>query len=521
MFFPNWRSILTATIGLKFLFALANSYIHPDEHFQSLEPLASWIFGYATNQAWEFILDPPARSMVPLLAVYYPIMRLSLCLQLSPIQTWYMVRLVLMLGSWMAIEWFLHQMLRTKQERVKAIFFILTSYSMLVYQSHTFSNSVETVLVVAMVYMINELRLLQTVPSEQYRTLHIVTYGLGIGAISAFGVFNRITFPAFAIVPGFFLIPAIRKWKLLCPSLLGSFGTIAAICVVIDTAIYRKVSVRELWANLYYHQFSFYVIAPLTNFLYNSKTENLSAHGIHPFGTHLMAGLPQLLGPGLIFLFGKGKNMYWKTTPFLSAVSAVAFLSMIPHQEVRFLMPTVPLFCCCFDLTVFDKYKNAAFLTRTVINLWLVFNAVLAVFMGIFHQGGVVPAMDYFYKLPTQPDAIIWWRTYLAPSWMLGAEQNSTQFVQLDTQMAPFLAEHTEKQFIDARGMPHEKLQPLLKRSSPKLMYLVTPIASFNKFFNHSEYELVWKYNYHLGLDHLDFLNMRTLMPGLGIYKLL
>lgn len=455
-----------------------------------------------------------------------------------------------MLMSWMATDWLLYQMLPTKQERIKALFFVLTSYVTMVFQAHTFSNSLETVLVLAVVYLINELRFLQTVALDQYSARDVAWIGLAIGSISAFGIFNRVTFPAFIIVPGLFLIPAMLKWKYLLPCLVVSFAIAATTFVVVDTAYYRQLSVKEILESLFCIAVSLclklslsflfsptsapnlvlsdFVVTPWNNLRYNSQIANLSAHGLHPYYTHILANMPQILGPGLVFLFGNGVNKYWKTTPFLAAAGGIAILSVIPHQELRFLIPTVPLLCACFDVTVFDSFPETKMnLVNILLSLWLVFNGILAVIMGIFHQGGVVLAMEYFYTSDTLsqgPTSMIWWRTYLAPTWMLGDTKSCAQFISLSAESHDFDFESNKSiRLVDAKGMPHEKLQLVLSTTTKSLstVYLVTPVASFNKFFNKSDYEVVWTYLYHLPLDHFDFTDLASLTPGLGIYKLI
>ena len=52
-------------------------------------------------------------------------------------------------------------MLPSKPERIKAIFFTLTSYITLVYQNHLFSNSIETLLLLVTILLIDDLRYVQ------------------------------------------------------------------------------------------------------------------------------------------------------------------------------------------------------------------------------------------------------------------------------------------------------------------------------------------------------------------------
>lgn len=521
----SWRHYYLGSIGLRFVLALCNSYIHPDEHFQSLEVLASRVFGFSTSEPWEFTSTAPARSYAPLLLTYYPTMKVAQFLDLLPIQTWYLVRLLLMLVSWMVIDWCIYKMLPTKQERIKTIFFVLTSYVTLVYQSHTFSNSVETVLVVLTVYMLNELRFLLRVDKKQYSSMDIAYLGLGIGVCFAFGVFNRVTFPVFFVFPAYFYMICAWKWKFLPIVSALAFAVTAAVFVVVDTVIFTPQSLASLFESPF--NFAQYVVAPLNNLIYNSDASNLAKHGLHPYYTHVLVNVPQLLGPGLLFLVYGFKNIYWLTTPFLAGVSGLFFLSIVPHQELRFLIPVVPLFCCCFDVTSFlGGSEKAPKLFPWVMNSWLLFNAALALLMGVVHQGGVVPALDHFHDIKVcesiDPVAIIWWRTYSPPTWMLGDKSNTTQFITVNDEISEFVLDPSKQHVVfDTMGSERSNLEKVFEAVHGEDTYLVAPIASFNQHFNASLFNLTWSYGYHLDMDHLDFSDTASLQPGLGIYKLL
>lgn len=521
----NWRSVYFITWGLRILLAIGGSYIHPDEHFQSFEVLLSRFFGFSTNIPWEFSSVDPARSYVPLLVTYYPVLKVAELFQLLPIQSYFIARLALMVLSWIVIDMCLYKMLPTKQERIKAIYFTLTSYITHVYQSHTFSNSIETILVVLCVYMINELRFLLSTPSEKVRNTEIATLGLAIGACASFGIFNRVTFPAFLALPFFIYAKCALTWIWLPVLTLLSFVFTSCVCVVVDTLIYKRISLLILAQNPF--NWSQYVLTPLNNLVYNSNYANLSQHGIHPYYTHILINLPQIMGPGLLFLFWRFKNRYYQTTPFLSAVGALIVLSFVPHQELRFLIPVVPLLCCCFDLTVFLETPGSTPVPVTLImNSWLVFNLVLSLLMGIYHQGGVVPALSYFqerfYAKNETGVTQIWWRTYSPPTWLLGDMSNSTQYLDLANAFSPGSKPNT---VIDAMGAEYEKVQSALgfakSVNAQQRIFLVTPVASYKQFFNASLFNETWTYPAHLDLDHLDFSKAQSLQLGLGIYELL
>lgn len=516
----SWRYIYFLTIGLRFLAALSDSYIHPDEHFQSLEVVLAWL-GYNVNAPWEFTSEKPARSYAPLLVVYWPIFKLTEWLGFEPLQTWYTCRLVLMVVSWMVTDWCLYKMLPTKQERIKAIFFTLTLYVTLVYQSHCFSNSVETVLVVAAVYAVNELRFISGQDASQQKTKDVVTLAGVLGFLVAFGTFNRITFPAFLVAPGYYLFQAFWKWKALPFVAAITFALTSAACIAIDTVIFKNVSLSTALEDPL--DFNNWVITPLNSLVYNTNSLNLAKHGIHPWYTHVIANLPQLFGPGLLLLFFRFRNRYWRTTPFLSAAGGIILLSFVPHQELRFLIPVVPLLCCCFDLSLgYDgDAKGASKVSLIIMGLWFIFNILMGTIMGVFHQGGVVSALDHLHLLSLEGVTQIWWRTYSPPTWMLADKDYEYQFISLDGKYQGFELDDTKSNYvIDAMGSDSRVVNDLIKNLHTRVL-LVTPVASFASHFDANHFKKTWSTPLHMDLDHLDWSDPRTLRPGLAVYELI
>lgn len=528
----NWRYVYLIAIGLKFVLALSNSYIHPDEHFQSFEVLTNKILNFTTNPPWEFSSDTPARSLGPLYLFYGPLLYTIKLVgsKFSPIQIWYMARLQNVIIGWVIEDMCIHRLLPTKPERIKGLFYTLTSYITLVHQSHCFSNSIETWLILICVLIINDLRFIQelNVPELQNQTQYQRLFWFGV--LASIGIFNRITFPAFLALPAFYLIKYLWQNKMSTVFCLLGFIVPTITFILIDTFEFNG----SIYAVLN-HPFdlSSYVIAPLNNLIYNSKIENLSNHGIHPYYTHLLVNLPQIFGPGLLFIISNFKNQYWRTTPFLAVVSGVSVLSFIPHQELRFLIPIVPLACCCFDLKNIssaskkEKVVKAPPVVSILMNLWYIFNIFLAVLMGVYHQGGIVPALDYFHNNVFQKHSNqtiqIWWRTYSPPSWILGDEFNTLQILTLtdDSPLSEF--DSTKSNFlIDTMGSSFKHVSKLIEtyKDFNGSIYLIAPTSSMLEHNNISMNQ-VWSYTHHLDLDHLDFSNFQSLKPGLGIYEIL
>lgn len=84
-------------------------------------------------------------------------------------------------------------------QRVRVARFLLTSsYAFLVYQSHTFSNSIETILVIQTLVLCKKL--------SRWPSLRTpARWGL-LGVLVAYGIFNRPTFPFWILVPLFSLL---------------------------------------------------------------------------------------------------------------------------------------------------------------------------------------------------------------------------------------------------------------------------------------------------------------------------
>ena len=227
------------------------------------------------------------------------------------------------------------------------------------------------------------------------------------------------------------MYPRLTQDRPLCFVVLlfsGIFWTFIAIAT--DTAFYRP-DASDSYRALFGHVASSPVIAPLNNILYNTRKENLAEHGLHPHYQHLLANLPQLLGPALVVLISQCYPFTQRTFKLVlvnprlsSAITSILILSIIPHQESRFLLPCVPLLLTCLKLPSSPRLKSIFW------SSWIVFNILLAVLMGIYHQGGIIPAQIAMPDLvsrelnATASQAtnveVFWWKTYPPPTYLLG-----------------------------------------------------------------------------------------------------
>ena len=277
-----------------------------------------------------------------------------------------------------------------------------------------------------------------------------------------------------------YLVPHFLNRPFALLALITSISATSLLAISIDTAFYSPpFSLYKFIRNP--------TITPLNSFLYNASTENLSHHGLHPRYQHFVASLPLLIGPALPLLFNSPRT---NSLPFISAVSGTVFLSLIPHQEPRFLLPIIPLVLSSVQL---PRTKN---LTQTFLAAWVIFNIFLGALMGIYHQGGVVPAQIWLGKQGESLglEEVLWWRTYSPPVWLLGGNNITT---------------------TDLMGLPFEQLMERIDTSvggcsvPRKSIGLVAPRSSLELDpWTQGRRDLVfgemWRYTRHLNLDDLD-----------------
>lgn len=266
----------------------------------------------------------------------------------------------------------------------------------------------------------------------------------------------------------------------------------AFIAIAIDTAFYTPEPIT--WTDLITNP----VITPLNNLIYNSSTENLALHGLHPWYQHILANLPQLIGPAFVLIFFRP----YVSLRLCSAISGIVVLSLIKHQEARFLLPAVPLILSSLQLP-----KNPT-INRIWTASWIIFNVFLGVLMGIYHQGGIVPGQVFMSK---QPDAtnVIWWKTYPPPIWLLnGKNEVLTTKDVMGIKGEALLEQLAELATCDTPA--DRRSQEYLKEKNGT--YLIAPASATwldpylsNKGLEGLRFREVWRYRNHLNLDDMDF----------------
>lgn len=270
------------------------------------------------------------------------------------------------------------------------------------------------------------------------------------------GVFNRITYPAFLIIPGLSMLPhfwrrfgilffialrifvltfAHRPFTFLCIGISIAIHTLVGI--YIDTDYYKLGSDEPTIVRVFTNP----VFTPLNNLRYNSQVDNLAEHGLHARYQHFFVNMLELLGPAyvlvLLAMVSRKFSRYvsLRSLRALSALSAIGLLSIFPHQEARFLLPCVPLMLTCIRKPLSRQFYMA----------WAVFNIFLGALMGMYHQGGVIPTQLQIPRILDEaidskqiaPGAektanVIWWKTYMPPNWLLGS--SSAKLTNLNIQ---------------------------------------------------------------------------------------
>lgn len=442
------------------------------------------MYGWPTHKTWEFTSSQPIRSLFPLWLVYGVPLTILKWLweglgygEVPSTVAFYTLRSMMFLLSFVLQDWAIHELIPSPRDRRIAITLIASSYVTWTFQTHTFSNSIETLVVLWCLVLIHRIR-----DDREH-----VQFGacIALAFLGILGIFNRITFPAFVIVPCFQLIPELFYKPQRILILLASALTFISYAVLIDTAFHTQaqwpIHIRDLPELA--------IFTPYNNLLYNLDPSNLASHGLHPYYQHFVANLPQLLGPAMILIpFTSVFNaLFW------TAITGITCLSVFQHQEARFLLPAVPLLLASLRIP-----KRFA---RAWAGVWIIFNVIAGIVFGTYHQGGVVP-MQTFLATQDGVGQVFWWKTYSPPRWLLNGRNEDVVTV-------------------DLMGLPGNEMIARLKNdaacagSSENGTIVVAPAsAAFLDPYTVPRFagekpELafteLWRYSRHIGLDDLDF----------------
>ncbi|KPV74278.1 glycosyltransferase family 22 protein [Rhodotorula graminis WP1] len=444
----------TALAVLRVLVAFTSlSSIHPDEHFQNPEIAAAFSFDYAMSggdrplRTWEWRGASPCRSILPVAgSTGLAFLLVKVFLGSSPPASALFAaeRAVILLFSF-GIDYVVWHISRRSHLSVLLFASSPVTFTFLL---RPFSNTLETVFL-ALAFFI----FFRTLTSGRAAS---VARLFGLGVVLAVGIFNRITFAAFAMPlvlstadagsrqtsSHVSLSASSRRLVLVGTSALAGFIVAATSCIVVDTAYFStgKVSIRTA-LNALAHPHSF-IVTPLNLLRYNASSDNLAEHGLHPRWLHAVVNAPSLFGAGLVIValsaadllrprgrlkpFDRRHLFLYLSTFFVPLVA----LSVLPHQEPRFLVPLVlPVVLLAPYTSIFRSATSRAGKTRRVIwVLWLAHSFGFTIMFGYLHQGGLVPATlalnGELRNSTTRIGAaravdVVFWRTFMPPRHLL------------------------------------------------------------------------------------------------------
>lgn len=437
------------------------------------------VFGYPTHKTWEFTSEHPIRSIFPFWLIYgWPLTVLKWIWEgfgygpVPPTVAFYTLRSLMFLISFILGDWAIYELVPAVNERRTAQMLVASSYVTWTLQTHTFSNSIETIVVLWSLALIRRLS-----ENGEYTLFQPCASLAFLGVV---GVFNRITFPAYLLVPAFQLLPALYRQPLRIPVMVVTGLAFTAIAITMDTEFYSgyRPQLRDLFRTA--------VFTPWNNLSYNANVTNLANHGLHPFWQHFVANLPQLVGPVFPFIIFSSR----KNTLFWSGIVGAVALSCFPHQEPRFLLPAIPLLLASIRIPRMASPYWVA--------LWVLFNVLAGVLFGTYHQGGVVPAQTWIAKQDNVSQTF-WWKTYSPPRWLLDGKNSVVNTTDLMGMKGELMIEQM-KQAVSCESTQNRTL--LIAPNSATFLDTYTwPATSENDL----TFLRLWQYRNHIGLDDLDF----------------
>lgn len=423
-------------------------YIQPDEFFQSTEPIAGDVFQTKVYLPWEFNTTFPLRNIAFPHLISWPVFSLIKSFDLSDCSWLLLVapRLVITLMSFIC-DWCLYKIcINCKTKPIGPLLIFSSSYITLTYLTRTFSNSIETILLSLLV--MNVVKSIDVKPKSE-----LFSNTNSIGIVLALGFFNRPTFLAFAFVPIIFWLISntkspIQSFFIRGFSLAPSFIITSIILSLTDTLYFSDLNINdiiELISKNHWEQlFKTIVLTPLNFAKYNLRTSNLEKHGLHPPYFHLLVSIPfnfSLMGILAYYdLIKSTMNTFrrkiinenkYKILLTLTFIIPVVGLSLVPHQEPRFLIALI--------LPLSLLYGNKLLSSKLLMTIWILFNLFLTVFYGFIHQAGVTKGLFTLNDMIANENEahLIFSRMYLPPRYLLNIKSSSNNIHIYDLSIEP------------------------------------------------------------------------------------
>ncbi|KAM8713227.1 hypothetical protein ACLKA7_013527 [Drosophila subpalustris] len=473
-----------ALLRLVLVFVPQLGYVHPDEFFQSVEVMTGDHFRLEHTRTWEFNNTMPVRSItlpwallrVPWSFYEFAALYARSWWQVELINSYaYLVfpRLIYTLISY-SNDWCLYRICRLYGLRHEIRLLALgSSWVLLVFGTRTFSNTLELAMCAWLLCLVAEcmLRTNTVVYKKEYLEekydkaasiservkiwklknalpAHNLQHMFAMSSICVAGVFNRPTFLLFGAPMVFFWLlrgmgtrsVSFRDFNLR----IGLFCLCALPALVLfifcDSLYYQHLTVGEL--HMLHLGIENFVFTPWNFIKYNLDSAQTATHGVHPCYVHLLVNMPLLFNVlGLAALVSFAQLLlrffcaeYQLLPRFQSIVSLMSgaifvplfFLSLINHQEPRFLIPlTFPLlllhapklvtgFSATYPFQtqhpllrwLYERVLSTKASAPHLLRVWYVCNVLLTLFFGFIHQAGIFPlAQRMAHVVATKPSA--------------------------------------------------------------------------------------------------------------------
>ncbi|XP_023037611.1 GPI mannosyltransferase 4 [Drosophila willistoni] len=471
-------------LRLVLVFVPQLGYVHPDEFFQSVEVMTGDHFRLEHTRTWEFNNSMPLRSItLPFVLLripwsFYEFVALYArhWWNVEMISTYAFLvfpRLVYTLISY-CNDWCLYRICRLYSMRHEIRLLAMgSSWVLLVFGTRTFSNTLELAMCSWLLYLVSEcmLRTNTVVYKKEFLEekydkaesiservkiwklknalpAHNFQHMMAMSSICVAGVFNRPTFLLFGSPMVFFWLlrgmgtrsVTFRDFNLR----IGLFCVCSVpalfLFIFCDSLYYQHLTVGEL--HMLQLGIENFVFTPWNFIKYNLDSTQTASHGVHPCYVHLIVNMPLLFNVLALAALGAFAQLLWRffraeyqlLPRFQSIVSLMSgaifvplfFLSLINHQEPRFLLPlALPLLVLHAPklITGFSAkypFQKEHFLLRWMyervlsgkasgpylLRIWYVANVVLTLFFGFIHQAGVFPlAQGMAHIVATKPMA--------------------------------------------------------------------------------------------------------------------
>ncbi|XP_050729955.1 GPI mannosyltransferase 4-like isoform X2 [Eriocheir sinensis] len=465
-----------------YLATVQTGYIHPDEFHQSVQVMARDILDIDAGKPWEFHANNPIRSVTFSAVVSLPFVFLRLLAPVSsylfgydlltPTTLLVAPRVFMTLLSFIA-DYSMYRIAQLCYLRPwSCVEVFASSYVMLVYATRTFSNTLELILMAVLLWrvcesMVDSTKIIkkENILQDLYESAetvqekvklvrmksklppyNFVDSGI-ISAVVTYGSFVRPTFVVFSFVPVAYWLQrgvvtrevSFSYFNLRFLSLLPGAVVTFLTCVLVDSFYYGALTTTELvfW-NVTSGSF---VVTPINFLLYNTQSKNLAQHGLHPHYLHLLVNVPLLYGVlGLLGLWSVSKyfvaltmgamtkkpRVFSLATMLLASfITPVLVLSLMPHQEARFLLPTLPpLVLLHSDDVLILTARRIRPVRHFLFLAWHVWNILCVAFFGFLHQGGVTKAVTQVHhhalqRPPLTDSHVLFSAMYTPPTFML------------------------------------------------------------------------------------------------------